>query len=52
MASVKTEVTSRINGIKSRANFTHCHSKPLELTVGGTVKAMQVMRGSLTQHLS
>ena len=44
---MKTEVVTYINDIESHAHLTHCHSHALQLTVGETIKATKIMRGTI-----
>ena len=47
MVGAKTEVATLINEIESHAHLVHCHGHALQLAVGDTIKAIEIMRSSL-----
>ena len=44
---VGAEVATHINEIESHTHFTHCHGHTLQLAVGETIKAIEIMKGTL-----
>ena len=47
MVGAKTGVATRMSEIESHAHLTHCHGHALQLPVGGTIKAIKIMRCTL-----
>ena len=47
MAGAKTGVATRMNEIESHAHLTQCHGHALQLSVGDTIKAIKILRGTL-----
>ena len=47
MVGAKAGVATLINEMESYAKLTHCHGHALQLAVGGTIKAIQIMRSIL-----
>ena len=45
--SSMTRVATHINEIESHAHLTHCHGYALQLVLGETIKATEVMRGTI-----
>ena len=44
MVAAKSGVAARVNGIESHA---HCHGHTLQLAVDETIKAIEIIRGTL-----
>ena len=47
MVGTVTGVAKHIKEIESHADLTHCHGYSLQLSVGGTIKTIKIMRGTL-----
>ena len=47
MVGAKAGVATLINEMESYAKLTHCHGHALQLAVGGTIKAIKIMRSTL-----
>ena len=47
MVGTVTGVAKYINEIESHAHLTHCHGCTLQLSVGGTIKTIKILRGTL-----
>ena len=47
MVAPKIGVAARINEIELHAHLTHCHGHALQLAVDETIKAIEIMRGTL-----
>ena len=51
MVGAKTIVATAISDIELHARLTHSHDHALQLTVGETIKAIKIMRGTLDAAL-
>ena len=47
MVGAKTEVATHISEIESHAHLTHCRGHTLQLAVGETIKAKEIIKGTL-----